>query len=235
MDRKLEEILIRDPKKNIATIGFFENFPVKKYYFEDDSVLIYGESDNYWAHIVSSSEKELQSLLKKHFRKTNYYYSIEDWMIPLLLKLGNEDWAMTTNRYILNNDVTVRQNNSEIVKVDASFASFVHENSDYKKYTSVEYIKQRLNADISAGIKVAHQLVAWGFTHDDGALGFLHVLPEYRKRGYANEVVLSLIQQRRRANKTVFCNIVPINSIAINFVTRLGFHFDRKVSWVKLK
>ncbi|NJO87770.1 MAG: GNAT family N-acetyltransferase [Chloroflexia bacterium] len=235
MDKRLKEILIRDPRKNIATIGFFENFPVKGYFFEGDSVLIYGTSDNFWTHLVSSSEKELRKLLEKHFHKTNYYYSVEDWMIPILLKFGKEDWVMTTNRYILNSNISVEPARAEIIKVDVSYASFIHENSDYKKFTSIEYIEQRLNAGISAGILVNNHLIAWGFTHDDGALGFLHVLPEYRKRGYANEVVLSLIHQRRQANKTIFCNIVPENSVAKNFVTGLGFHFDRKVSWVKLK
>ncbi len=235
MNEELEEILNQDPKRNIATIGFFENFPVEEYYLEGDSALIYGKSDNYWAHVVSSSEKELQSLLKNHFQRTKYYYSVEEWMIPILLKSGNVDWRMETNRYILNRDVLVGQRNAEIVKVDISNTSFIHENSDYKKYTSVEYIKQRLNTGISAGIVFDDQLVAWGFTHDDGALGFLHVLPEYRIRGYANEVVLSLIHQKRLAGKSVFCNIVPENNVAINFVTKLGFHFDRKVSWLKLE
>jgi len=39
-----------------------------------------------------------------------------------------------------------------------------------------------LEKDISAGIILDEKLVALGFTHDDGALGFLHFLPEYRKK-----------------------------------------------------
>jgi ribosomal protein S18 acetylase RimI-like enzyme len=235
MDKRLAEILHNDPKKNIATIGFFENFPVEDYYFEGDSAFIYGKSDNFWAHVVSSSEKEFQILLEKHFQKTNYYYSVEDWMIPILLKFGKEDWIMETNRYILREDVSVKLPGLNATKIDVSYAQFIYENSDYKEYTAVEYVKQRLNASISAGIFEDDQLVAWGFTHDDGALGFLHVLPEHRKKGYAKEVVLSLIRQRRSAGKAIFCNIVPENSVAIDFITKLGFHFDREISWVKLK
>ncbi len=65
-----------------------------------------------------------------------------------------------------------------------------------------------MSKDISAGIVVDENLVAWGFTHDDGALGFLHVLKDFRKRGYGLDILLALIQERKKDNKSVFGNIV---------------------------
>ena len=106
---------------------------------------------------------------------------------------------------------------------------------DIPNFTSTEYVKDRLARDISAGIIVDNKLVAWGFTHDDGALGFLHVLPEHRKKGYGMDIVRILIQMRQDEKKSVFCNIVPENTASIYLVKKLNFVFDRNVSWIKLK
>jgi hypothetical protein len=80
---------------------------------------------------------------------------------------------MTTNRFILDESIITDLPKLDIVKIDKSYATFMYNNSDYKDYISVEYIEDKLSKDISAGILVNNILVAWGFTHDDGALGFL--------------------------------------------------------------
>jgi 8-oxo-dGTP diphosphatase len=78
------------------------------------------------------------------------------------------------------------------------------------------------------------RLVAWGLTHDDGALGSLHVLDEYRKKGYGKEILISLIHQNRKLGKISFAQIEEKNVKATNLIEQLGFVKDRKVSWVKL-
>jgi len=89
--------------------------------------------------------------------------------------------------------------------------------------------------DISAGILIDKQLVAWGMTHDDGSLGFLHVLKEYRSRGYGKSILLDLIHQRRKEGKPVFGNVEPENIKSIKLASKLGFTFDQQSSWIKLR
>ena len=156
-------------------------------------------------------------------------------MIPLILKYGKPDWIMKTNRYILKGAIKIPVPKEEIFSLNKSRSDFIFTHSNYKKFTSINYIRDRLQRDISAGILKDDKLVAWGFTHDDGALGFLHVLPDFRKQGLGEQVLLSLIRQRRANNQPVFCNIVPENFPSINLVQKLGFVLDRTVSWVKLK
>ena len=235
MDSKLLSILNLNSKSNIAILGFFSNYPVENYYANGNSALILGRSDHLWAFISSSSEAELSALISKHHSKTKYYFSIEDWMIPLILKYGSVDWQMKTDRFVLEPNIQLNQPKSEIVKIDKSYASFMFENSDYKDFISVEYIEDRLTKDVSAGILINGKLVAWGFTHDDGALGFLHVLNDYRKMGFGLDIVLGLIEKRKKDNKPVFGNIMPDNLPSIKLVSKLGFKLDRSVSWIKLK
>jgi len=235
MDNTLLSILNSNPTKNITVLGFFSNYPVQEYYIEGNSVLILGKSDHLWAHISSSSEMELSSILSKYHMKTKYYFSVEDWMIPLILRYGTADWIMTTDRFILEESVSIDLPKSEIVKVDKSYAPFIYNNSDYKDYISIEYIEDRLSKDISAGIFVNNVLIAWGFTHDDGALGFLHVLEDFRNRGYGIDILKGLIQMRKKVKKPIFGNIVPGNVASTNLLTKLGFKPDCKTSWIKLK
>jgi len=121
------------------------------------------------------------------------------------------------------------------VKIEGSWASYIHENSDYRSFTTVKYIKERLNNDISAGILVDNQMLAWGLTHDDGSMGFLQVLKEFRKKGYAKNILLELIRQLRQEGKPIFGNIEPGNKASVHLVNKLGFKFDQKSSWIKLK
>lgn len=235
MNNDLLSILNINPGKNIALIGFFSNYPVEEYYILGDSAIIFGKSDHLWAHIASASETELEFLLKRYHKKTKYYFSVEDWMIPMILNYGTSEWIMATNRFVLPEEHIPNKPKMEIIEIDKSYAKYMFENSDYKDFISVEYIEDRLYKDISAGVFINNKLIAWGFTHDDGALGFLHVIEEHRKKGYASEIMSGLIQMRKKESKAVFGNIVPDNEKSTNLVTKLGFKFDCKTSWVKLK
>lgn len=235
MNKKIEALLLVDPDKSIATLGFFRKYNIDECFFEGNSAIAFGKSNQKWTHLISNSKKELLSLLDQYHSKSNYYFSVEEWMVPIISKYGEMEWEMLTNRYILSKDIKVEHANILIKSIDDSYAGFIQNNSDYKDYTSVEYICQSLKNEVSAGVFERQKLVAWAFTHDDGSLGFLHVLKEYRQRGYAKQLLLSLIHQKRERNESIFCNVLPNNKAAIGLVSKLGFNFDRKVSWLKLK
>ncbi|MCD4651423.1 MAG: GNAT family N-acetyltransferase [Candidatus Cloacimonetes bacterium] len=232
MNNTLLTLLESNPTANIAALGFFANYPVEDYYIIGNSALIFGRSDNLWAHIASTSEADIARLLETQL--TQYYFSVENWMIPLILKHGEIDWIVESNRYILDDSIPVNEPEITCSVIDTVYAEVIYNNSDYKDYISVDYISDRLVKGVSAGIIVNNNLVAWGFTHDDGALGFLHVLPEYRKRGFAMAIMQKLIQMRRNNNEPNFGNVVPDNVASIGLISKLGFRFDRKVSWIKL-
>lgn len=234
MDKKIKNLLNSDPDGNIAAIGFFDNYPLDSFVTEGESAILFGKSDYLWAHIISKDENELGTLLGKTYRLTNRYFSVEDWMIPIIEEYGDREWLMKTNRYVLNPKTKIKHPNIKTKRLEMSYSKYIYNHSDYKKYLSIEYIEDRLKKDISAGIFEDGNLIAWGFTHDDGALGFLHVLEEHRKKGLGLDIILFLIDERRTAGKPIFCNIVPENTPSIRLVEKLGFHLDRSQSWIKL-
>jgi len=142
---------------------------------------------------------------------------------------------MTANRYILEDSIPIKTPNLKVESLDISHTAYIYENSYIKKYISKRYVRERLSKDISAGIFINNKLIAWGFTHDDGALGFLHIIEEYRKKGYATEILNYLINERRSKGKAVFANILVDNFKSTGLINQLDFKKDRQTCWLKLK
>ena len=232
------KILAKNLKKdflaNISTIGFIENNPITEVIEINNSYLIKGTSDVEWTYVVCNNENDLRGLLEKSSRNT-YFASVEDWMIPIITEKQNAEWILSTMRYYLSDDVEVPENKKEVIPLTTDHIGFIISQSNYKQFLSPAYVEERISKSISAAIMKKDKLVAWGLTHDDGALGSLHVLDEYRKKGYGKEILISLIHQNRKLGKISFAQIEEKNLKATNLIEQLGFIKDRKVSWVKLK
>jgi 8-oxo-dGTP diphosphatase len=231
------KILIENLKKdflsNISTIGFIENNPINEVIQLNNSYLIKGTSDVEWTYIVCSNENDLKALLEKSPSKT-YFASVEDWMIPIITEKRKAEWILSTMRYYLPEDVEVPENKKDVIPLTTDHIGFIISQSNYKQFLSPTYVEVRISKSISAAIMKKDKLVAWGLTHDDGALGSLQVLDEYRKKGYGKEILISLIHQNRNLGKISFAQIEEKNTKATNLIKQLGFVKDRKVSWVKL-
>ena len=230
----LKEHLKKDILSNISTIGFIENNPITKVVEINNSYLIKGTSDVEWTYIVCNNENDLRVLLEKSPGNT-YYASVEDWMIPIITENRNTEWILSTMRYYLPEDVEVPENKKDVIPLTTDHIGFIISQSNYKQFLSPAYVEERISKSISAAIMKKDKLVAWGLTHDDGALGSLHVLDEYRKKGYGKEILISLIHQNRKLVKISFAQIEEKNTKATNLIEQLGFVKDRRVSWVKLK
>ena len=74
-----------------------------------------------------------------------------------------------------------------------------------------------------------------GITQDDGAIGFLHVLPEYRLRGYARDIIIDLSKKVRKQGKLPFAHIEEKNEKSMKLVVSLGFKKDRVVNWIEIE
>ena len=235
MNVELMKILDLYPTASIATRGYFNNYPIKAYAIKNNCALVVGYTDQVWIHSIGKDPADMQALLKEYEGLSDYYYSIEEWMLPLILKTGKEAWRFESMRYMLDDNVPVPAPKHVIGALTPDDTDYIFAHSDYSEYTDTDYIRDRLERDISATIMDKGKPVAWGLTHDDGALGFLHVLPEYRGKGYGRDIVLARIAMKREKGQPVYCNIVPDNTPAIKLMESLGFKADRKIFWIKLK
>ena len=235
MNIEITRILDLYPLAGIATRGYYSNYPMKAYAVRNNCALVVGYTDQVWIHCLGKDKGDLLALLKEYAGLSSYYYSVEEWVLPLIHEIGEEEWRMETVRYMLDDAIELPKPDNKIVPLSPDDTDYIFGYSDYREYTDPGYIRDRLERDMSAAIMDKGKPVAWGLTHDDGALGFLHVLPEYRGKGYGRDIMLAHIAMKREKNEPVYCNIVPGNTPAIKLVESLGFKADRKIYWVKLK
>lgn len=224
----------QDLISNISTIGFIENNPITEVIGINNSYLIKGISDVEWVYVVCNSETELKALLEKSGGNNIYFASVEDWMIPIISEKRKAEWILSTMRYYLPDDIEVPENKAEVIPLASDHIGFIISQSNYKQFLTPAYVEERISKSISAAIIKKDKLVAWGLTHDDGALGSLHVLDEYRKKGFGREILISLIHQNRNLGKISFAQIEEKNIKATNLIKQLNFIKDRRVSWIKL-
>ncbi|WP_253205457.1 GNAT family N-acetyltransferase [Clostridium estertheticum] len=232
---KILELLIKNKIDNINIINFIENYSI--FYLEQigDSVIVKGTSDRNWVYISSKSEEELKIIKSRLDYKDKNFAIIEDWMIPILTKGNKIKWRLSTMKLVISNIKVIAESKHSVSKLAVCDSKFIYENSNYKDFISMPYIIERITNGVSSCIRYMDKLIAWGITQDDGAIGFLHVLPEYRKRGYARDVMIDLINKVRDENKIPFVHIEEGNEKSMKLAMSLGFEKDRVVSWFEIE
>ncbi len=229
---KILEYLKKDRINNINIINFMENYPI--YYIEKigDSVIVKGTSDRNWIYISSKSEEELSIIMRGLNNSDKNFAVMEDWMIPILKEENKMKWKLSTMRLILPHGTSISEPKQSVLELTVSDAEFIYENSDYQDFISIQYVIERIKNGVSSCIRYMGIPIAWGITQDDGAIGFLHVLAEYRNRGYAKDVMVDLIKKIRDEEKIPFGHIEEKNEKSMRLALSLGFEKDKVVSWL---
>lgn len=238
MDMSINEALNylkKDLIRNINIINFIENYPVYCIVRVGNSIIAKGTSDRNWIYISCSSVNELYAIKKKLEDDDTCFAAVEDWMLPILVENKTIKWELSTLKLYLPEKIILPDSKYTICSLKAEDALSIYENSDYKDYLSMEYIKERIKNGISAGIYDSGRLIAWCITQDDGAVGFLHVMPEYRLRGYGREVTINVINKVRQHEKIPFVHIESTNEKSMKLALSLGFVKDRCINWFEIK
>lgn len=236
MEKKISEalgILKTDIHRNISFINFIKNNPVTGIEIIGKTVIAKGISDHEWVYICCGTKNELEQLLN-HAKKNQYFAVIEDWMLSTVARGREIEWKLTTRRYILPDVIDIKNMEAQISNLRTDDADYILENSKYKDFLSVEYIIQRIQKGESCCLREKDKPIAWLMTQDDGALGFLTVLPEYQKKGYAKLLLNEIITRLRKKGEIPFAYVEDSNEKAVQLINRFGFTKDRLVHWIKL-
>ncbi len=234
MKADIKAILDQKPLQSLPVKGFFSNYKITRQLKHGDMVLLCGKSDYVWAYLCGDNPEDLFEVLGKFDFETLFFANVEEWMLPVITHSRKIEWKLSTHRYFLPDGRVPDPPEFLSKSLEANMAAYIYSRSAYKDFTSENYIRERLEKDVSAGIWIDGELVGWGLTHDDTSLGFLHVVPHYRGQGLGENLLRFLVNEKQMHKKPVFVNIEPHNHQSINLVKKLGFQFDREVSWLKL-
>lgn len=221
--------------RNVNIINFIENYPVYCIERFENSIVVKGTSDRNWVYISCSNIDELSAIKKNLADEDTCFAAVEDWMIPILTGNRTIKWKLSTIKLYLPENAVLPDSMYALSSLKAEDAQYIYKNSDYKDYLSKEYIQERIKNGISAGIYDSGRLIAWCITQDDGAVGFLHVMPEYRLRGYGRKVTINVINKVRQYGKIPFVHIESTNVKSMKLALSLGFIKDRCINWFEIK
>lgn len=238
MDQREIRSLIRDlavdEVRNCSILNFVRGNRVLSIDRIGGSVLIRGRSDQDWIYASSTDPGELGLLARRLSEGDDYYAAVEPWMAPILRRDRRIVWDLTMVRFTLPDGVPLPEAENATEPLTAHDASTVYGHSDYAEFISLEYARSRILAGPAVGVRDDGVLVAWGMTQDDGALGFLHVIGQCRKRGYGRSITIALAAELRRRGLRPFAHISENNCAAISLVTTLGFERRETVQWFRL-
>jgi 8-oxo-dGTP diphosphatase len=228
--------LKKDEVKNINMLNFMESYPVMSLERIGNSVLLRGVSDCQWVYVSSPDERELKDVAQRLTQGDSAFAAMEEWMLPVLFPGRAFSWELSMTRFVLPDHVTFpKAPLSSLTPVSPDDAEYMYEHSIYQMVTRPDYIRGRIQAGPSAGIRESGKLVAWLMTQDDGSIGVLEVLEEYRGRGYAYDLTVYLIARLREQGRIPFVNIEDTNTKSMNLALKLGFRKDRRSHWFKVK
>ncbi len=228
------EYLMQDKIKNVSIINFIENYGVKSIKKIGDAVILRSKSDRDWVYISSNNDECFPLVIRELGEEDKCFAMIEDWMMPSIIKESKLKWRLSCMRMVLDEKIKIPLLVHEVLSLKLDDAKYIYENSMYKNFTSIEYIQDRINNGVSAGIYDSNKLIAWAMTHDHGAIGFLNVLEDYRGNGYARDITLHIINELRKKGKIPFACIEEDNKKSMSLIKKLGFREDRKIHWFEI-
>jgi ribosomal protein S18 acetylase RimI-like enzyme len=142
---------------------------------------------------------------------------------------GRRAWLNACYMYYLRPERLVIDRSHRVTSLGPADAAGIRNYWPYGR--SAEHLRRRIAAGPSCGIRQNGRLVAWGLTHDDGSMGFLHVLKEFRGRGMARSITTALAGRLLRLGATPFLYIVKKNRPSISLTESMGFERVGEYGW----
>lgn len=98
---------------------------------------------------------------------------------------------------------------------------------------TVKHLTERVTEGLMLGAFRDGQGLGFAGLHEEGALGMLEILPEYRRQGIASALVLSLTRRLLERGRVPYCHVYPSNTVSAALHESLGFTAaPRQVVWL---
>ena len=97
------------------------------------------------------------------------------------------------------------------------------------EHAGLDYIKDRIETGNLFGIFVDDKLAGFVGEHEEGSMGMLEVLPEYRRRGLGSQLDYFNIRREREMGHVPYGQIVVSNTLSVKMHSDMGAIISDKV------
>lgn len=131
--------------------------------------------------------------------------------------------------YTKKNPLTIDNSNIEIRILGEEYAEYVFNNYSSKDTSDIDYIRDRIKTNTMLGAFIDKKLVGFVGTHEEGSIGILEVIPEYRNMGIGKKL------QKYATNLALSQHRIPYGQVKINnessirLQKKLGFEISEDI------
>jgi len=150
----------------------------------------------------------------------------ENWRGP---DAGRRVWYNHCYLYVLQPGRLVIDRTHRVSRLRPEDATRIAEAWPYGR--SPEHILRRIQSGPGLCVRRRGAPVAWALTHEDGSMGFLHVLERCRSQGMARTLTTALALRLLRLGVQPFMYIVISNIASLRLTESMGFSQSGRFSW----
>ncbi len=225
-----KKLLLKDPEHNISFFCLDEAYQLVELTERDDMLMCRYKPDQEWCYFSFNANRDF----------IRDFFDAHDGIQPVvILDQSLFEWITLQYRVHYSIDcfrlflrkVDFSEPDADIVPLQPADLQNVYHTSKYQNFLSMAYLHNRLRLGGGYCIRAGDMAVAWIMTHDDGSVGMLHVLDEYRGRGFARRLVMAMSRDRHRKGKAVFAHIEPNNRASLNLFESLGYEASGRHTW----
>ncbi len=232
LPKYIQDTLLTDSLDNCNMLGFFKNHEPNEVKRINTSFMVCGRSDELWWYIHCFERNDYFQFLEDIGFGKHHIVLTNDWMLGELEARFDIQWMLTCIKFYLPEEVMLPESRLTVNELLPTDAQFVYKNSNYQSFTSPEYIAKQLEICPGVAYYEESRLVAWAMFHDDGAMGLLHVLEDYRRKGIARELVIELCKRCRSQNEIPYTSVEPTNIPSLEMVESIGFKPFGNIHWI---
>ncbi len=224
MKNKALEYLSYDRILNMDIIQQINRFDAQIIYAEDDGVLVRGP----WMDYISTDSFSVCEKLIPLMGEDPFFTAHNDYEVEALMKNFPDKNREIKVCYqaVYEGDIRELPYDYEIRQLDKTYLRFVRDT--YTTFGDDEYILDRLQCgEIFGAYDKTGNIMGFMGHHDDGLLGMLEVLPRYRQKGVAKQLMTFLINKDLENGYVPFSQIYITNEVSKALHRKLGFTLSR--------
>jgi len=128
--------------------------------------------------------------------------------------------------YMKSEPVKVSSEELEIRTLGVDSLDLIYEH--YNHHVSYDYLSRRLECGAIYGGYCDGEFCGFAGTHEEGAVGILKVLDEFRRRGFAEALEAHVINAVLANGEVPFVQVSPDNEASIGLQRKLGLEVSRE-------